>query len=60
MPPSAATYALLITDQSDGVGERAAQDVADLSELHPDDVRVQNLRLHGLVLPAPLLMGDTH
>lgn len=49
-----------MTNQSDGVGEGAAQDVADLSELHPQDVGVQNFHLHRLVFPAPLLMRNTH
>lgn len=42
------------------MGEGAAQDVANLSELHPQDIRVQNLHFHGLVLPAPLLVRNTH
>lgn len=50
----------LITDQGNGMGEGAAQDVANLSELHPQDIRVKNLHFHGLVLPAPLLVRDCH
>ena len=46
------------TYQRDGVGERATQDVADLTELHPRHVGVQDLHLHRLVFPAPLLVGD--
>lgn len=48
------------TDQRDGVGEGAAQDVANLPELHPRHVRVQDLHLHRLVLPAPLVVNDVH
>ena len=44
--------------QRDGVGQGAAQDVADLTELHARHVRVQDLHLHRLVFPAPLLVGD--
>lgn len=51
---------LLITNQSDGVGKGAAQDVADLPELHPHDIRVENLHLHKLLLPAPLLVRNAH
>lgn len=42
------------------MGEGAAQDVANLSELHPYDVGIQNFHFHGLMLPAPLLMRNTH
>lgn len=47
-----------ITDQSDGVREGAAQDVANLSELHPQDVGVQDIHFHRLVLPAPFFMRN--
>lgn len=48
------------TDQCDGVGEGAAQDVANLSQLHPRGIGVQNLHLQGLMLPAPLILNYTH
>lgn len=48
------------TDQGDGMGEGAAQDVANLSELHAQDVSVENFHFYGLMFPTPLLMRNTH
>ena len=42
------------------MGEGAAQDVANLSELNPQDIRVENLHFHGFMFPTPLLMRNTH
>lgn len=49
-----------ITDQSDGMREGAAEDVANLSELNPQGVGVHDVHFHRLVLPAPFLMRNAH
>lgn len=40
--------------------EGAAEDVANLSKLNPQDVVVQDVHFHRLMLPAPFLVRNTH